>query len=153
DVNLSLSLEDQLFSIGTRNTMAQRYIRVPVWDRMGNWWEPVDFRCGQQVVDWPDGFDPRTLPTPDYRAGDHVQFVRDETCAREGVVRQVLLQGGMCSSGADLEAILDRWYRDPRNILYIVTARGHDHRIKGEQILGRLVSLEHLSRVLPVRDA
>src|SRR6266568_4101281 len=57
--------------------------------------EPVDFRNGQKIVEWPDGFDPATLPDPHYHDGDRVQFVRDETCTREGTVRLVLLKGGV----------------------------------------------------------
>lgn len=48
--------------------------------------------------------------------------------------------------------MIARWYLDPNNITYIVTARGHDHCIKAEQILGRFVSLERVSRVLPPRE-
>jgi hypothetical protein len=38
---------------------------------------------------------------------------------------------------------------DADDIIYLVTARGHDHRIKASHILGRFVSLERISRVLP----
>src|ERR1700730_154577 len=110
--------------------MTERYLPVPVWDRVTGWWEAVDFRHGQRVVEWPESFDPRMLPVPDYRDGDRVQFVRDETCAREGVVRRVLLQGGMYSSLQKRDTIIHRWYLDANNITYIVTARGHDHQIK-----------------------
>lgn len=47
------------------------------------------------MVAWPHGFRHELLPIPDYQEGDRVQFVRDETCAREGVVRLVLLQGDL----------------------------------------------------------
>ena len=56
-------------------------------------WEPIDFRNGQRVVEWPGGFRQELLPIPEYQEGDRVQFVRDETCAREGTVRLVLFQG------------------------------------------------------------
>ncbi|HCI78490.1 MAG TPA: hypothetical protein DHW02_02230 [Ktedonobacter sp.] len=109
-----------------------------------NNWEPVDFRNGQQVVKWPDGFNPQLLPIPEYNEGDRVQFVRDETCAREGTVRQVLFQGDMLH--------LQHLALDADAIIYIVTARGHDHRIKASSILGRFVSLERLSRIFPPQD-
>ena len=74
--------------------MSDRYLPVPVWNNRLGRWEPVDFRQGQRVTTWPDGLDPARLPQPEYRDGDRVQFVRDETCAREGVVRMVMLRGG-----------------------------------------------------------
>lgn len=61
--------------------LTERYLPVPMWDRMARWWEAIDFRDGQRIVAWPEGFDPQTLPLPEYRAGDRVQFIRDETCA------------------------------------------------------------------------
>ena len=117
-----------------------------MWDRMAHWWEAIDFRTGQRIVAWPEGFDPSTLPLPEYHAGDRVQFVRDETCAREGTVRYVLLQGGSYSSLEEREELIQRWYLDAESITYIVTARGHDHRIKRHNILGRFVSLDDLTR-------
>ena len=74
--------------------MTDRYLPVPVWNNRVGQWEPVDFRHGQHVAAWPNGCDLARLPLPDYRDGDRVQFVRDETCTREGVVRMVLLRGG-----------------------------------------------------------
>lgn len=74
--------------------MIDRYLPVPVWNNRVGQGEPIGFRHGQHVVAWPYGFDLARLPLPDYRAGDRVQFVRDETCAHEGVVRMVLLCGG-----------------------------------------------------------
>ena len=71
--------------------MAERDLVVPVWNSMMGRWEPVDFRNGQHVVAWPYGFRQELLPIPDYQEGDRVQFVRDETCAREGVVRLAVL--------------------------------------------------------------
>lgn len=115
-------------------------------------WEPVDFRNGQRVVTWPEGFDPALLPVPEYSDGDSVQFVRDETCTREGVVRRVLLRGGVYGPLEDQEEAIKRWYLDAENMMYIVTARGHDHRIKAWNILGRFVSLERISRVLPPHE-
>ncbi len=61
--------------------MTDRYLPVPVWNNRLGQWEPVDFRHGQHLTVWPDGFDLARLPLPDYREGDRVQFVRDETCA------------------------------------------------------------------------
>jgi hypothetical protein len=74
--------------------MIDRYLPVPVWNNRVGHWDPVDFQHGQHVAAWPNGFDIARLPLPDYRDGDRVQFVRDETCAREGVVRMVLLREG-----------------------------------------------------------
>jgi len=74
--------------------VTDRYLTVPVWNNRVGHWEPIDFRHGQCVAAWPDGFDLARLPVPDYRDGDRVQCVRDETCACEGVVRMVLLRGG-----------------------------------------------------------
>lgn len=126
--------------------MAERYLPVPVWDRELAWWRAIDFRAGQCVVAWPEGFDPHTLPLPDYRDGDRVQFVRDEICAREGTVHRVFLQGGSYSLLEERDALIQRWYLDADTITYLVTARGHDHRIKGHDILGRFVSLDAFSR-------
>ena len=75
--------------------MTGRYVPVPVWNNRVGQWEPVDFRHGQHVAAWPNGFDLARLPLPDYRDGDRVQFVRDESCTREGGVRMVLLQAGL----------------------------------------------------------
>lgn len=132
--------------------MIERYLPVPVWNGMLDKWEPVDFRNGQRVVTWPEGFDPALLPVPEYSDGDSVQFVRDETCTREGVVRRVLLRGGVYGPLEDQEEAIKRWYLDAENMMYIVTARGHDHRIKAWNILGRFVSLERISRVLPPHE-
>jgi hypothetical protein len=77
-----------------------------------------------------------------------VQFVRDETCAREEVVRRVFLSGGVYGPQEDVTEAIKRCYLDPENILYIVTARGHDHRIKAWNILGLFVSLERVSSIL-----
>jgi hypothetical protein len=117
-----------------------RYLPVPVWNNRLGQWEPLDFRQGQRVVAWPDGFDPARLPLPDYRDGDRVQFVRDETCAREGVVRMVLLRGGAYSPLERVEDLIEQWYCQPESVVYIVTARGHDHRIRSSNILGQFVS-------------
>lgn len=132
--------------------MTERYLPVPVWNGAIGSWEPVDFRQGQRVVVWPEGFDHTTLPAPEYREGEHVQFVRDETCARDGVVRRVLLHGGVYSSAEGQDRAIQRWYLDSENITYIVTARGHDHSIKVWNILGRFVSLAHISRILPLQN-
>ena len=120
--------------------MTDRYLPVPVWNNRIGQWEPLDFRHGQCVAAWPGGFDPARLPQPDYRDGDRVQFVRDETCAREGVVRMVLLRGGTYGPLDQVEALIEQWYCDPESLRYIVTARGHDHTIRASNILGRFVS-------------
>ncbi len=83
---------------------------------------------------------------PDYRDGDHVKFVRDETCAREGVVRMVLLRGGTYGPLDQVEALIEQWYCDPESLRYIVTARGHDHTIRPGNILGRFVSRDRWER-------
>jgi hypothetical protein len=132
--------------------MTEKYLPVPVWNGSAGNWEPVDFRNGQRMVNWPDGFDPTSLPVPEYNDGDRVQFVRDETCTREGIVRQVLSRGGVYGPLEDRDDAIKRWYLDAENITYIVTARGHDHRIKAANILGRFVSLERISRIIPPRE-
>jgi hypothetical protein len=132
--------------------MMKRSFPVPVWDNAADRWEAVDFQQGQRVVDWPADFDARQLPVPAYHEGDRVQFVRDETCAREGVVRLVLFQQETTRSLETRDTLDKPWYLDAEHILYIVTARGHDHRIREWNILGRFVSLERMSRVLPERD-
>jgi hypothetical protein len=129
--------------------LSERYLPVPVWERLSRWWVPLDFRAGQRVIEWPEGFDPRMLPMPEYLAGDRVQFVRDETCAREGTVRCVLLRGGSYSFLEERDVLIQRWYLDAESLTYIVTARGHDHRLKQHNILGRFVSLDHLARIHP----
>lgn len=132
--------------------MSDRYLPTPVWNSTIGNWEPVDFRHGQQVVNWPEGIDPTTLPVPEYREGDRVQFVRDETCTREGQIRRVLLQGGVYGPLEMREEVIKRWYLNADNITYIITARGHDHTVKAENILGRFVSLERPSRIFPPRE-
>jgi len=115
-------------------------------------WEPVDFRNGHHVVAWPHGFRQELLPFPEYQERDRVQFVRNETCAREGVVRLVLLQGDL-SRFQDEQGEAMKWqHLDADDIIYIVTARGHDHRIKAAHILGRFVSFEQISRILPPQE-
>ncbi len=120
--------------------MTDRYLPVPVWNNRVGQWEPVDFRRGQQVIAWPDGFDLTRLPLPDNRDRDRVQFVRDETCAREGVVRMVLLRGGAYGPFDQIEELIQQWYCNPESMVYIVTARGHDHTVRSSNILRRFVS-------------
>ena len=125
----------------------ERYLPVPLWNNTLGQWEPVDFRNGQKVVEWPPGFDPNTLPFPEYHDGDRVQFIRDETCTREGIIRLVLLQGGTYGPRDSVEDLIKKWYCDPDNITYIVTARNHDHSIHSWNILGRFISLEQERRL------
>ncbi len=132
--------------------MAQRGVLVPVWNSAIGRWVPVDFQDGQRVVPWPHGFRQELLPVPEYQEGDRVQFVRDETCAREGAVRWVLFQGDISRFQEKLGDAIPCPSLDADDIIYIVTARGHDHRIKASQILGRFVSLERISRVLPAQE-
>ena len=132
--------------------MAERDHVVPVWNRMIGRWEPVDFRNGQHVVAWPHGFRHELLPFPDYQEGDRVQFVRDETCAREGVVHLALLQCDLSRFQVEQEETTKWQHLNADDIIYIVTARGHDHRIKAAHILGRFVSLEQISRTLPPQE-
>jgi len=132
--------------------LAERSGPVPVWNSTMGRWEPIDFRNGQRVVAWPHGFSPQLLPIPEYHEGDRVQFVRDETCARDGAVRLVLYQGDISRFQAEQGAAMKRPNLDADDIIYLVTARGHDHRIKASHILGRFVSLERISRVLPPRE-
>ena len=132
--------------------MAERDHVVPVWNSLTGRWEPVDFRHGQHVVAWPHSFRQELLPVPDYQEGDRVQFVRDETCAREGVVRLVLLQGDLSRFQDEQGEAMKGLHLDADDIIYIVTARGHDHRINATQILGRFVSLERISSILPPQE-
>ncbi|QBD83106.1 hypothetical protein EPA93_46955 [Ktedonosporobacter rubrisoli] len=126
--------------------LTDRYLPVPMWNNRTGQWEPVDFRHGQKVVAWPTDFDPSRLPAPEYRDGDRVQFIRDETCTREGVVRMVLLRGGTFGAFDSLAALFNIWYCDPENITYIVTARNHDHAIHAHNIIGRFVSYRDVLR-------
>ena len=129
--------------------MAERNVPVPVWNSKSGCWEPVDFRNSQRVVEWPDGFNPQLLPVPEYIEGDRVQFIRDETCAREGTVRLILFQGDIARFQEGQCIPQQSPSPDTDDITYIVTARGHDHRIKASYILGRFLSLERISRILP----
>ncbi|HZU71048.1 MAG TPA: hypothetical protein VFA09_27470 [Ktedonobacteraceae bacterium] len=120
--------------------MTERDVCVPVWNsRIGDW-EPVDFRHGQRVGQWPAGFSPRLLPVPEYSEGDRVQFIRDECCAREGTIRMILFQGDISKLQEEQDSATKLPEMD--RIIYIVTARGHDHRIRASQILGRFVSFQ-----------
>jgi hypothetical protein len=124
--------------------MTDCYLPVPVWNNRVGQWEPIDFRHGQRVAAWPDGCDLARLPLPDYRDGDRVQFMRDETCAREGVVRMVLLRSGAYGPLDQVEALIGQWYCSTESLRYIVTARGHDHTIRPCNILGCFVSPNRL---------
>jgi hypothetical protein len=135
-----------------RGRMTERSVPVPVWNSTIDSWEPIDFRNGQRVVEWPDGFSPQLLPIPEYHEGDRVQFVRDETCARDGAVRLVLFQGDVSRFQEEQGEVMKCPNLDTDDIIYLVTARGHDHRIKASHILGRYVSLEQISRVLPPQE-
>ena len=76
-----------------------------------------------------------------------MQFVRDETCAREGVVRMVMLRGGAYGPCDPVEELTGQWYYGrPESIVYIVTARGHDHTIHPRNILGQFVSRNRWER-------
>ena len=120
--------------------MTERYLPVPVWNNMIGRWEPVDFRNGQKVVPWPKQVDLTALVVPEYRDGNRVQFIRDETCAREGVIHMVMLRGGVYGPFDSITDLLQRWYYHQDAISYIVTARGHDHILKANAILGRFLS-------------
>ncbi|HEY6542914.1 MAG TPA: hypothetical protein VIZ18_18365 [Ktedonobacteraceae bacterium] len=110
--------------------MTDHYLPVPVWNNRLGCWQPVDFPHEQRVTIWPDGFDPARLPQPEYRDGERVQFVRNEACAREGVVRMVMLRGGGYGPLERVEQQIERWYCRPECMIYIVTARGHDLRLQ-----------------------
>ncbi len=127
-------------------TMNDHYLPVPVWNSRLGHWEPVDFRHGQHVTIWPEEIDVTRLPQPEYRDEDRVQFVRDETCAREGVVRMVMLLGGAYGPLDRVEELIEQWYCHPESMVYIVTARGHDHRIRPSAILGQFVSRHRWER-------
>jgi hypothetical protein len=103
-------------------------------------------------VEWPDGFRQEFLPTPEYQEGDRVQFVRDECCARDGTVHLVLFQGDISRLQAEQGEAIERSNLGTDDIIYLVRARGHDHRVKASHILGRFVSLEWVSRVLPLQE-
>jgi hypothetical protein len=126
--------------------MSERYVLV--WNSLTRCWELVDFHHGQRVVPWPAGFDAGWLPVPEYEVGDRVQFVRDETCAREGVIHHILFDRSLEEWGEDR----GRETCSADQIIYIITARGHDHRIRASNILGRFVSPEYISRVLPLQE-
>jgi hypothetical protein len=81
-----------------------------------------------------------------------VQFVRDECCARDGTVHMVLFQGDISRMQAEHDQAIKRSNLGADDIIYLVTARGHDHRVKASQILGRFVSLERVTRVLPLQE-
>ena len=138
------------YSLGSlRRRLAARSVPVPVWNSIKGSWEPIDFRNGQRVGEWPDGFRQELLPIPEYNEGDRVQFVRDETCARDGTVRLVLFQGDISRLQAEQGEAMKRPNLGADDIVYLVTARGHDHRVKASHILGRFVALERVSRILP----
>lgn len=126
--------------------MRDRYLPVPVWNNRVGQWKPIDFRHGQHVAVWPDGFELARLPLPDYRDGDRVKFVRDETCARERVVHLVRLRGGAYGPFDQVEELIQQWYCHPESMVYIVTARGHDHTIRSWNMLGRFVSRNRWER-------
>ncbi|HLH62549.1 MAG TPA: hypothetical protein VKV20_12770 [Ktedonobacteraceae bacterium] len=132
--------------------MTERDVFVPVWNNRIGDWEPVDFRHGQRVGQWPAGFNPQLLPVPEYSDGDRVQFVRDECCAREGTVRMILFQGDLSKLQEERDSATHYADLDAGKIIYIVTARGHDHRIIGSQILGRFVSPQRNSFALPLQE-
>jgi hypothetical protein len=67
-------------------------------------------------------------------------------------VRLVLFQGDISRFQAEQSEAMKRVNLGADDIIYLVTARGHDHRIKASHILGRFVSLERISRVLPLQE-
>ena len=82
----------------------------------------------------------------EYRDGDRVQFVRDETCAREGEIRLVMMRGGAYGPLDGVEELIVQWYCHPESMVYVVTAGGHDHRIRSNNILGQFVSRDRWER-------
>ena len=140
-------------SLGSlRGRLAERSVPVPVWNSTKGSWEPIDFWNGQRVVEWPQGFRQELLPIPEYQEGDRVQFVRDETCARDSTVRLVLFQGDISRVQKEQGEAIKRPNLGADDIVYLVTARSHDHRVKASHILGRFVALERVSRVLPLQE-
>ena len=104
--------------------MAERDRVVPVWNSMIGRLPPADFRNGQHVVEWPHGFRQELLSFPEYQERDRVQFVRDETCAREGVVRLALLQCDL-SGFQDEQGEAMKWqHLDADDIIYIKPRHG-----------------------------
>src|SRR5256885_6730752 len=96
-------------SLGSlRGRLAERSVPVSVWNSTMGGWEPIDFRNGQRVVEWPHGFSPQLLPIPEYQEGDRVQFIRDETCARDGTVRLVLFQGDISPTGCATRSLFGK---------------------------------------------
>src|SRR3954470_6633529 len=87
-----------------------RYLPIPIWNAHTRQWEPVDYRHGQILVTWPVGVDLTKLPDPLYQDGDAVQFIRDETCAREGVVCLVRLAGGVYGPLEAFEEVVNQRY-------------------------------------------
>jgi hypothetical protein len=141
-----------LFLRSLRRKLAKRPIPVLVWNSIKGSWEPIDFWNGQRLVEWPHGFRQELLPIPENQEGDRVQFVRDESCAREGTVHLFLFQGDISRMQAEQGEAIKRSNLGADDIIYLVTTRGHDHRVKASHILGRFVSLERVSRVLPLRE-
>ncbi len=46
----------------------------------------------------------------------------------------------------DFRVLMERWYCNTESLRYIVTARGHDHTIRPDTILGRFVSRDRWER-------
>lgn len=52
----------------------------------------------------------------------------------------VMLCGGAYGPFERVEELIEQWYCRSESMVYIVTARGHDHRVRLGNILGQFVS-------------
>jgi hypothetical protein len=68
---------------------------------------------------WPHGFRQELLPIPEYQEGDRVQFVLDESCARDGTVRLVLFQGDISRMQAERGEAIKRSNLGADDITYL----------------------------------
>lgn len=111
------------------------YIPVPVWD--GNQWQPRNFgglEIGDEIIPWPDGFDPSVLIAPPVRLRERVrfQFGRQQM---EGEITEIKLHGGAIASYEDEGEEIKRRYA-PDQLHLTIYANGH----------GRWVSIRNIIR-------
>lgn len=104
-------------------------IPIPRWDKG---WKPTDYLGNE--TNWPENFDPSTLPRPKYLPGDIIRFRWSNNTIAEGVVHEVKLHGGRYYDyEGDVEEICRQRYKAD-NMCYTVYWRGHSRWIFNESI-------------------
>lgn len=104
------------------------YIPVPVWN--GKQWQPRNFAGsarGPDILPWPDGFDPATLPAPPVQLRDRVRFMFGDI-EMIGEITGISLQGGAISDyESESHEIARRYAAD--SMYLTIDAHGHKRSV------------------------